>query len=662
MKLSTIITASAVTTTSASVRHSRNLGKSGKGSHSSHHNYPGPPPDFWGPSYHHGSSSKGGKSSSEDNVKYVWVEGPSSQWGGHPEKPPPPPYWGGDSSSKSGKSSDKSGKGSGKSGKGSKGSSWGSSGKSGKGSSKSSKGSSKSGKGSVQFVWVGPGHPWGPPPPGHPWGPPPFHYGKSGKGSGKSGKGSHNYHPKPVDDDDDDKSNAWIGDNDDEWAGVDDGWNGDGGDGESEEVEDIDWGDVWGGGDAWAGDDVGWVKEDDDLGDVWGGGNAWAGDDVGWVEEDENYPNDVCFQKGEVVRCSGAPGGEAIHVEFSYSVETSGLDPEDTVPSLEGAILDAAVDYVSSLDSSYYGVTRVSSDPSDHINDEVMCTPKHSGNDCSIIKGGMTVYADSHSMDACDYANIVEASMDIVDYSSVDGIKGIEYVDSGSSCDGTSKIVSGEAAVTDDEGLSAGAMIGFAMLAAFIAAAALLLARKMRRTGDASDRDFDLISVDTDFEGNRFGSNDPFASTVDVHKCTSMYCNCNKGGAGTTFLPAPKKSIIDKVIKKQGIDSTSPTGVDEAAAQGFFVGDPEPLEAVSMDSDDSSQSRNSSQPKDSIIRAEPTSEERVLTPVREIAHDSEIDTEFESDGEEDLESIPPPPPLPPGHPKRNSLQDDEMSV
>jgi hypothetical protein len=58
-------------------------------------------------------------------------------------------------------------------------------------------------------------------------------------------------------------------------------------------------------------------------------------------------------------------------------VETSGLDPEDTVPSLEGAILDAAVDYVSSLDSSHYGVTRVSSDPSDHINGMLLVRVRH---------------------------------------------------------------------------------------------------------------------------------------------------------------------------------------------------------------------------------------------------------------------------------------------
>ena len=293
--------------------------------------------------------------------------------------------------------------------------------------------------------------------------------------------------------------------------------------------------------------------------------------------------------------------------------------------------------------------------------DEEACTPKHSGHDCSIVKGEMTVYSDSHSMDACDYANIVEAGMGNTDFSDIDGVKEVEYLNSGSSCDGASKIISGEAAVVDEQSLSAGAMIGIAMLAAFVAAAALLLARKMRRKPNAS-RDFDLISVDTDFEGKGLGANDPFASTVDVHKCTSMYCNCNKGGTGTTFLPAPRKSNMDKVIKKQGLDTTSPTGLDEADAQGFFVGDPEPLDAVSIDTDDSSVSLNSSQPKDDIIRADPTPDDRLLTPVREIAHDSEIDTEFESDGEEDLESIPPPPPLPPGHPKRNSLQADEMSV
>lgn len=113
--------------------------------------------------------------------------------------------------------------------------------------------------------------------------------------------------------------------------------------------------------------------EDDDY----SSGAAWEDDghddDGSWgddgYDDDEgaNYYNDVCFHKGKVITCSGAPEGDAIHVEFSYSVETSGVDPEDTVSPLEGAILDATVDYVSSLDESYHGVTRVSSDPADYI-------------------------------------------------------------------------------------------------------------------------------------------------------------------------------------------------------------------------------------------------------------------------------------------------------
>ena len=286
-----------------------------------------------------------------------------------------------------------------------------------------------------------------------------------------------------------------------------------------------------------------------------------------------------------------------------------------------------------------------------------MCTPKNSGNDCSIIKGEMTVYADSHAMDACDYSKVVQDSMDSSDFSHIDGVEKTEYLDS-SSCADASKTISGEAAVVEEDSLSAAAMIGFAMLAAFLAAAALLLARKFRRNN--ANRDIDLISVDTDFSGNRY-EQDPFASTVDVHKCTSMYCNCNKGGSGTTFLPAPRKANMDKVLKNQGID-VSPTGVDEA--QGFFVGDPEPLGKVSTDSDlDTSQ--NAPEGQDNIIRAAPhaPASEMELEPVREVDNDSQIDTEWESEGEEDLESIPPPPPLPPGKKLKNgSLASDEMSI
>ena len=274
----------------------------------------------------------------------------------------------------------------------------------------------------------------------------------------------------------------------------------------------------------------------------------------------------------------------------------------------------------------------------------------------------MTFYADGRLMDASDYSKIVEASMNAVDFSDIDGVKNVEYLDSGSSSAGFSKIISGEAVVVDD-GPSTGAMIAVAMLAAFVVAAALLLARKLRRKTDTSDREFDLLSVDTNFEGKRFESTDPFTSTVDVHKCTSMYCNCNKGGTGTTFLPAPKKVNLDKVVKKQGLQTMLHQDVDETNAQDFSAGDDESLAADSMDTDTSSQYQHSSELKDEIIRADPPSEDRILAPVHEIAHDSEIDTECESDGEQDLDSIPPPPPLPAGKQLRNnSLQADEMSV
>lgn len=91
-------------------------------------------------------------------------------------------------------------------------------------------------------------------------------------------------------------------------------------------------------------------------------------DDDGWF----NDGHEVCFSKGKVVACQGPPEGDATHVEFSYSVETSGLDPEDTISDLEDAILKAAVDHVSSLESTYDVVTRVSSKPDDKISGKLV--------------------------------------------------------------------------------------------------------------------------------------------------------------------------------------------------------------------------------------------------------------------------------------------------
>ena len=303
------------------------------------------------------------------------MEGPSdSHWGGHPEKAPPAPFWHGSSSSKSGKSSSsKSGKGSsGKSGKGSWGSSSSSSksgkssGKSGKGSwgsssSKSSKGSSKSSKGSVKYhhIWVddnGWGHPLGPPPP-----PFPFPYGKSGKGP------HHHvyYHPKPKPETNDDDDDAWKQDVAPEVSETD--WEDDGHDDEDGEWEDDGHDDEDG---EWEDDGHG---DDDDYSPavLWedDGHDDGAWDDDSSYDDDGtgHYPNDICFQNGEIVTCDGAPKGDAVYVEFSYSAETSGVNPEDTISDIEGALLAATVDYVSSLDSSHEGVIRVSSYPDDYI-------------------------------------------------------------------------------------------------------------------------------------------------------------------------------------------------------------------------------------------------------------------------------------------------------
>jgi hypothetical protein len=235
--------------------------------------------------------------------------------------------------------------------------------------------------------------------------------------------------------------------------------------------------------------------------------------------------------------------------------------------------------------------------------------------------GEMTVYADSHAIDACDHLSVLQASMDNADFSEIEGVQQVEYLHSGKSCVSASRMISGEAIVTDD-GLSTGTMIALAMLAALVVSVAnkFLLDRKLRQERDAGDSDYDLISNYE--EGNESKNNDPIASTVDVHKCTSLNCNCNKEGAGTTFLP---------VTADQGLDTTLPT----------VFGDEEEI-----DTDDSLSSRNSSKhkdtmnttlltvsddeeemytefspkPKDTIIHAAShLTEDRELTPVREIA-------------------------------------------
>lgn len=99
----------------------------------------------------------------------------------------------------------------------------------------------------------------------------------------------------------------------------------------------------------------------------------------------------------------------------------------------------------------------------------------------------MTVYADSHTIDACDFLNVLQASMENADFSDIEGVQLVEYLNSVRCVSAFSK-VSGEALVTDD-GLSTGTIIAFAMLAAFVVSVAnkFLLERKLRKEKDAGD-------------------------------------------------------------------------------------------------------------------------------------------------------------------------------
>jgi len=292
----------------------------------------------------------------------------------------------------------------------------------------------------------------------------------------------------------------------------------------------------------------------------------------------------------------------------------------------------------------------------------------------------MTFFIDESTpsilADACAAADLIEDSMKDQDYAEdVAGVTDVEYRGS-PAC---ARIVGGAAAVVApaDDGISAAAFFGLLFAAAALAALALLAARRLRRRskedGTARDlpEDFSLISNDLDGDFFERKQEDPRASTVDVHTCKSIYCNCNKDKAlsGTTFLPVDCRKVdLASVVAAQGI---SPTGVD--AADGPSFGGRDSRASGSL-------GEASAASRDTILRVpiraqmEPDHEDggpAPLSPVSEIAHDSQIDSELdESVG--DIETvIPPPPPLEshPAYPDperweatRRSDSDDEMSV
>ena len=200
-------------------------------------------------------------------------------------------------------------------------------------------------------------------------------------------------------------------------------------------------------------------------------------------------------------------------------------------------------------------------------------------------------------------------------------------------------IVGGAAAVAlpaAAEGLGAGAAFGLLFAAAALAALALLAARRRRRPSAEEeggvpvprelrlDRDFSLISNSLDGSLYEHVEEDPHANTVDVHTCKSLYCNCNKDRAlsATTFLPVPRGADLARTLRTHGI-APAPDAAADASSPG----------------------------RGSILRVPiraqlEGAEERSLTPVREIAHDSEIDTDYdESVDPRGADGVPPPPPL-----------------
>lgn len=241
---------------------------------------------------------------------------------------------------------------------------------------------------------------------------------------------------------------------------------------------------------------------------------------------------------------------------------------------------------------------------------------------------------DGHEgIDECDASHIIKKSMEGQDYSEVDGVDGAEYRNSDADCQ---TIIAGanNVVVVQDKGLEAGAAFALLAMAAALVALAFLAYSKMRRRRRVPVQEQDMSLISTNLDGSLLYNDDPYANTIDVHKCASIYCNCNNELSDTTFLPAPKKVDMAKTLAAQGI---SPTAVNEADGEFF------------RDGEDSAEGGAR---QGSIMRVPIRSQlegDRPLTPVNEIAHDSEIDTELEESvvGEDmgDDTTVPPPPPI-----------------
>ena len=132
----------------------------------------------------------------------------------------------------------------------------------------------------------------------------------------------------------------------------------------------------------------------------------------------------------------------------------------------------------------------------------------------------MTFYKsdwEGDGFDECEAAYIVKKSMQDQDYSEdVDGVDGAYFRNSDGDCE---SIVAG-AAVIPDEGVSAGVAFGLVAAAAALVALLFFAWNKLRRKPEAAE---DMSLISNSLNGSYFGGDDPYANTIDVHKCTSIY-------------------------------------------------------------------------------------------------------------------------------------------
>jgi hypothetical protein len=275
-----------------------------------------------------------------------------------------------------------------------------------------------------------------------------------------------------------------------------------------------------------------------------------------------------------------------------------------------------------------------------------------------------------YGLDECGAATLIQHSMEGHDYAKIQGVENVEFKGTPDCPD----VVASKAAVVEDSELSAGALAGIALAAAALVALALLIARKMRNKDEREQ--FSLASDLDDFMG---AGGDPYASTIDVHKCTSMYCNCNKGLENVSFIPAPKKVNLAQTMAAAGVAgaATAEKGewypearIGDADTVATGIPPPPPL-APHPDDAYSVGQRTASIPPPPPMAPHPDDsrsylpvQHRPLRAVSEIPHDSEIDTENEDN--DDATSVPPPPPpvaFPPASSRyRYNQMDDEMSI